>query len=254
MDLRLSRRALARCLCAALLLAGAPGVGRGAEGLDDVTELARTLTTDGERPAEPVVRLAAATGRTYPVEVPAPAGRLAAVTGRAYRVEVPASAGRYDRRAGVFHVQLLTAEERILAAMRVDHRGAYMARTREGLQFLIRREDVTVYELEPVEGIELARDIPIPAAKEAARALWDGGLVAVCEFRVVAGSDGLAEQRSVESRQTSMELPLDGTVTTHVIRVALESVTLRRGSSGLLDLHTEEPPPRPSRTAPPRGE
>ncbi len=230
MDLRLSRRALARCLCAALLLAGAPGVGRGAEGLDDVTELARTLTTDGERPAEPVVRLAAATGRVY-------------------RVEVPASAGRYDRQAGVFHVRLLTADERILAAMRVDHHPGYMARTREGLQFLIRREDVTVYELEPVEGIELARDIPVPAPKEAARALRDDGLVAVCEFRVVAGPDGLAAQRSVESRQTSMELPLDGKVTTHVIRVALESVTLRRGSSGLLDLHMEEPPPRPSRTA-----
>ncbi len=236
MDRRLSRSVLARWLGAALLLAGVPAPGRGAEGLDDVTELARTLPAGGERPDELQVRLAVVSDRTY-------------------RVEVPAAAGRYDKRAGVFHVQLLTAEERILAAMRVDRRGAYMARTREGLQFLIRREDVTVYELEPVEGIELARDIALPAPPDAARALWTGGLVAVCDFRVVAGPDGLAAQRSVDSRRPSIEVPLEGKVTTHVIRVALESVTLRRGSSGLLDLQTEEPPPRPSRTArAPRGE
>ncbi len=236
MDRRLSRSALARWVGVALLLAGVPAPGRGAEGLDDVIELARTLPVGGERPDELAVRLAAATDRSY-------------------RVEIPAAAGRYDKRAGVFHVQLLTADERLLAAMRVDHRGAYMARTREGLQFLIRREDVTVYELEPVEGIELARDLAVPAPPGAARALWSGGLVAVCDFRVVAGPDGVAAQRSVDPRRPTIEVPLEGNVTTHVIRVALESVTLRRGSSGLLDLHTDEPPPGPSRTArAPRGE
>lgn len=230
---------LARCLGAALLtLAGAPTPARDAERLDDVVELARALPNgraDGERPEELALR-------------------LAATTGGAYRVEVPASADWYDKQAGVFHVRLLTADERILAAIRVHRRDVYMARTREGLPFLIRRERQTVYELEPIKGIERARDLVIRAPAAAARGLW-GGLVAVCELRVVPGADGLAAQRSVEEHQPSVVEPLDSEVTTYVIRVALDSVTLRRAPPGPLELPPEPPPPKPPRTArAPRGE
>lgn len=230
---------LARCLGAALLiLAAAPAPASDAERLDDVVELARALPTGraaGERPEELQVR-------------------LAATTGGAYRVVVPASAERYDKQAGVFHVRLLTGEERILAAIRVNQRDGYMARTREGAQVLIRRERQTVYELEPVEGIERARDLVIHAPPTAARGLW-GGLVAVCEFRVVPGADGLPAQRIVEAHRPSFDEPLDSEVTTYVVRVALDSVTLKRAPAGPLELPAEPLPPAPPRSArAPRGE
>lgn len=220
-----STRAIACALCAALLLAAAPAAARAAGDLDDVAELARTLPAAGDHAGEAALHVTVASDRTY-------------------RVEVPAAAGRYDRQAGVFHVRLLTADERIFAAMRIDRHGTYLARTRAELPFLVRREDVTIYELQPLHGSDLARDIAVPAPPGAARSLWDGGLVAVCTFRVVPGADGLPAERVVEARRTSIEAPLDGKVTTHVIRVALESVTLRPGSTDGRDLRIHEPPPR----------
>lgn len=224
----------ARCLAAALLVAvAAPGPARGDDGageparLDDIAEVAGALPTGaGERPEELAARMAAA--------------------GRVYRVEVPAAAGSYDRKAGVFHVRLLTAEERILASVQLGRHGAFLARTREGLPFSIRRQDVTIYELEPLAGIELARDIAVPGPPAAAREL--SSLVAVCEFRVVAGADGLPARRTVEPYPTSITQPLDGKVTTYVVRVALDSVALRPAAPRP-DRRLDEPPRIPLRTA-----
>lgn len=149
-------------------------------------------------------------------------------TGEVHRIQVPAAAVKYDRDTGIFYVRLATSDDRILAAMKFSPRGAYLARTREGYQFRIRREDVTLHELEIVEGGELVRDLQVSAPREMARELMHG-LVAVCELRVVTGAD-VAE--TVETYPTSAAEPLEGRVTTRVLRVALDSVTLQGATSG----------------------
>lgn len=151
--------------------------------------------------------------------------------GAVHRIKVEAAAVKYDKEAGVFHVRLATADERVLAAMKVVPRGSYLARTRDGYQFLIRREDVTLHELEVVEGAELVRDLQLRAPRAQAGALMHG-LVAVCELRAVAGADGPPVRETVETYQTSVTEPLEGRVTTRILRVVLDSVTLQDAASG----------------------
>lgn len=154
------------------------------------------------------------------------------MAGALHRVEVAAAAVKLDRETELFHVRLLTGDdERVVAAMKVTLGRSYLARTGEGYAFWIRRQDVTLHELELVEGRELARDIAILVPRDHARDLLNE-LVAVCEFRVVAGADGLAATQSVQSYPMSVTEPLDGRVTTHVLRVALQSLTLRSARSG----------------------
>ncbi len=151
--------------------------------------------------------------------------------GAVHRIEIEAAAVKYDREAGMFHVRLATADERVLAAMKVVPRGSYLARTRDGYEFRIRREDVTLHELEVVDGGELVHDLRLPAPRALAGALMHG-LVAVCELRAVTGAEGPPLRETVEHYATSVTEPLEGRVTTRVLRVALDSVTLQDAATG----------------------
>lgn len=170
--------------------------------------------------------------------------------GEVHRIRVEAAAVKYDRDRGIFHVRLATGDERILAAVKISPRGSYLARSREGYSFRIRREEVTLHELEVVEGGELVRDLQVSAPRDQAPELMHG-LVAVCELRVVAGADGSAVAETIESYPTSVAVPLEGWVRTRVLRVALDAVTLQGATSGHVYRRLEARPILSS--APPAG-
>lgn len=193
-----ARSKAARWLAVALVGAAAPALAHGWERLERIEEIA--LRGEG-------------------------------VGGAVHRIQIEAAAVKYDKETGVFHVRLATADERVLAAMKVVPRGSYLARTREGYQFKIRREDVTLHELEVVEGAELVRDLELRAPRALAGALMHG-LVAVCELRAVEGADEPPVRETVEHYATSVTEPLEGRVTTRVLRVILDSVTLQDAATG----------------------
>lgn len=193
---RAARRGLA-CAAAALVAGAlAPGAARATDRLERVQELA-------VRP----------------------------VGGAVHRIQVPASAVKYDADTGVFHIRLATGDGRILAATEVVKRGGYLARTRQGYPFHVRREEVSLHELEVVEGGELVRDLRIRAPRARAGELMHD-LVAICDLRVLPAADGSAVRETVERHRTSAEAPLAGPVRTRVLRVALLSVTLQGARSG----------------------
>ena len=206
---------MTRWLAAALVAVAAPALARGGDRLERIEDIALDLPTgpggSGTRD-EVVLRLA----------------RSAEVV---HRIQIAAAPVKYDRDSGTFHVRLVTADGRLIAATRIIPKGAYMVRTNEGVQFVIRREEVTVHELDVVEGRELLRDIEIRAPRSHALQLMHG-LVAVCELRVVAGADGYPAREIIEIFRASMDEPLEGMATTHLVRVALDSVTLLDAASG----------------------
>jgi hypothetical protein len=209
-----ARSKAARWLAVALVGAAAPALAHGWERLEHIEEIALRAEDAG---------------------------------GAVHRIQIEAAAVKYDKEAGVFHVRLATADERVLAAMKVVPRGAYLARTPDGYQFRIRREDVTLHELEVVEGCELVHDLQVPAPRALAGALMHG-LVAVCELRAVTGPDGPVMRETVEQYQTSVTEPLEGRVTTRVLRVALDSVTLQDAVTGRI-YHRVDARPLVSSTA-----
>jgi hypothetical protein len=197
------------------VIVAAPALARTADRLDRIEEIALTLPSDTG-------------GSQAPEEL---ALRVEHAAGEVHRIQVGATAVKYDADTGTFHVRLATSDERIVAAMKVVPKGSYLARTREGVQFKIRRQEVTLHELDVIEGRELMRDVELQAPRSLASELRHG-LVAVCEFRTVRGADGLPLRDSVETYQPSFTEPLEGRVTTRVIRVVLESVTLQSATSG----------------------
>lgn len=210
-------------LAAALMVVATPALAAGAEGaepIEDIAEVVRALLPGGTP------------GLVQVVAEAAPA---------LHRVEVPAAAGKFDPATEIFHVRLLDAGERLLAAVKVDPKGSYLARTRDGYQFKIRRQEVTIHELEVAEGAELAQDIAVVAPRSLAGDLMHG-LVAVCEFRVLAGADGRPVRQDVELYPTSVTEPMEGRVITRVLRVALHSVTLRNARTGQVYRRVEAAP------------
>ncbi len=206
---------MASWLAAALIAVAAPVMARGADRLERIEDIALGLPTGpgGSRTGDEVLQ------------------RVARSAEVVHRIQLAAAPVKYDRASGTFLVRLVTADGRVVAATRIVPKGAYMVRSNEGVEFVIRREEVTVHELDVVEGRELLRDIQIHAPRSHALQLMHG-LVAVCEIRVVAGADGFPAREIVEIFRASMSEPLEGMATTHLVRVALDSVTLLDAASG----------------------
>lgn len=208
-------RPIASWLVAALVVLAAPVMARGADGLERIEDIARGLPTGPG-------------GRETPEEL---LQRVTRAREEVHRIQLGAAPVKYDRHTGTFLVRLVTSDGRLIATMKTLPKGAYVARTRDGLEFEIRRQEVTIHELDVVEGRELMRDIELRAPRSHALHLMHG-LVAVCELRVVAGADGFPAREIIEIFKPSIDVPLEGMATTHLVRVALDSVTLQDAASG----------------------